>query len=66
LPVDPSFRIGGVVSVVACEVDREFPHVLLKRAGHGDDNADDDPIERAGSLAKAARDGLGMPRSYAA
>ncbi len=66
LPVEPPFRIGGVVSVVVCEVDRMFPHVLLKREGRGDDNADDDPLERAGSLAKAARDGLGMPRSYAA
>jgi hypothetical protein len=66
LPVEPPFRIGGVVSVVACEVDREFPHVLLKRAGRGDDNADDDLLERAGSIAKVARDGLGVPRSYPA
>jgi hypothetical protein len=66
LPVEPSFRIGGMVSVVVCEVDRAFPHVLLKRDGRGDDNADDDAIERVGSLAKAARGGLGLPRSYAA
>jgi hypothetical protein len=66
LPVEPPFRIGGIVSVVACEVDRAFPHVLLKRVGRGDDNADDDLLERAGSIAKVARDGLGMPRSYPA
>jgi hypothetical protein len=66
LPVEPPFRIGGVVSVVVCEIDRAFPHVLLKREGRGDDNADDDALERAGSLAKVARGGLGMPRSYAA
>jgi hypothetical protein len=66
LPVEPPFRIGGVVSVVVCEVDRAFPHVLLKRAGRGDDNADDDPLERAGSIAKLARDGLGLARSYPA
>jgi hypothetical protein len=66
LPVEPPFRIGGVVSVVACEIDRAFPHVLLKREGRGDDTADDDAIERAGSLAKVARGGLGLPSSYAA
>ncbi len=66
LPVEPPFRIGGVVSVVACEIDRAFPHVLLKRAGRGDDNADDDLLERAASIAKVARDGLGIPRSYPA
>jgi hypothetical protein len=66
LPVEPPFRIGGVVSIVACEVDRAFPHVLLKRAGRGDDNADDDLIERASSIAKVARDSLGVSRSYPA
>lgn len=66
LPVEPPFRIGAVVSVVVCEIDRAFPHVLLKRDGHGDDNADDDLIERAGSLAKLARDRLGVARSYPA
>jgi len=66
LPVEPPFRIGGVVSVVVCEIDRRFPHLLLKRVGHGDDLTDDDPIERAGSIAKAARDGLGLARSHAA
>lgn len=66
LPVDPPFRIGGVVSVVACEVDRAFPHVLLKRVGRGDDTADDALLERVGSVAKVARDGLGVPRSYPA
>jgi hypothetical protein len=66
LPVEPPFRIGPVVSVVACEMDRAFPHALFKHAGRGDEMHDDDHIERAGSVAKTVRDGLGMPRSYAA
>src|SRR5204863_484516 len=37
LPVEPPFRIAGTVSIVVCEVDRAFPHVLFKRAGRGDD-----------------------------
>jgi hypothetical protein len=66
LPVEPPFRIAGTVSIVVCEVDRRFPHVLFKRAGRGDDLLDDDMVERAGSIAKLARGGLGMPSSYAA
>ena len=66
LPVEPPFRIGGVVSVVVCDVDRAFPHVLLKRVGRGDANADDDLFERAGSIAKVAHDSLGLPRSHPA
>jgi hypothetical protein len=66
LPIEPPFRIGGTVSVVVCELDRAFPHVLFKRLGRGDDLQGDDLIERAGSLAKLARTGLGMPTSYAA
>lgn len=66
LPVEPPFRIAGTVSIVVCEVDRAFPHVLWKRAGRGDDLFDDDMIERAGSIAKLARGGLGMPSSYPA
>jgi hypothetical protein len=66
LPVEPPFRIGGVVSVVVCEVAREFPHVLFKRNGRGDDLEDDDRIERLGHIAKNMRDRLGVARSYAA
>lgn len=66
LPVEPPFRIAGTVSVVVCEVDRAFPHVLFKRAGRGDDLHDDDMIERAASITKLARGGLGMPASYPA
>jgi len=66
LPVEPPFRIAGVVSVVICEVDRAFPHVLLKHSGPGDDLEDDDRIERLGHLAKNARDRLGLARAYAA
>lgn len=66
LPVEPPFRIGGVVSVVACEVDRSFPHLLLKCVGRGDALVDDDALMRAASLAKAARDATGLARSHAA
>jgi len=66
LPLDRPFRIGSVVSIVACEVDRAFPHLLLKRAGGGDELNADSAIDRAGHVAKAARAGLGMPQSYAA
>ena len=64
LPVDAPFRIGGVVSVVVCELDRRFAHVLLKRKGRGDDLVDDDGIERLGHIAKNVRDRLGIARSY--
>lgn len=66
LPVEPPFRIAGVVSVVVCEVDRAFPHVLLKREGRGDQLVDDAFTERAVSVAKVARDAVGMKRSYPA
>jgi len=64
LPVVPPFRIAGTVSIVVCEVDRAFPHVLWKRAGRGDDLADDNMVDRAASIAKLARGGLGLPSSY--
>jgi len=66
LPVDPPFRIAGRVSVVVCELDRAFPHYLLKRTGRGDALADDDMLEVSGHVAKAARRSLGMARSYPA
>ena len=66
LPVDPPFRIAGVVSVVVCEVDRSFPHILFKRAGRGDEMIDDTHIERLTSLTKQVRDRFGMARSYEA
>jgi hypothetical protein len=66
LPIEPPFRVGGLVSVVVCELSRELPHLLFKRAGRGDDLRDDHVLERAMSPAKLARDGLGLPRSYAA
>jgi hypothetical protein len=65
LPVEPPFRIGGAVSVVVCEVDRAFPHALLKRSGRGDELLADDAFERATSIAKLARGGLGLPSAYA-
>ena len=66
LPVEPPFRIGGTVSIVVCEVDRAFPHVLFKRQGRGDEMMADDVGDRATSIAKLARSGLGMPSSYPA
>jgi hypothetical protein len=65
LPVEPPFRIGGVVSVVVCELDRSFTHVLLKRAGRGDKLEDDHWTER-GSLTKQMRDRLQLGRSFPA
>ncbi len=66
LPVEPPFRIAATVSVACAAVARTFPHVLLKRTGHGDDMADDTAVDRVSSLTKLARTGLGVPRSYAA
>jgi hypothetical protein len=66
LPVEPPFRIAGTVSIVVCEVDRAFPHVLFKREGRGDDMFDDDLIDRASSIAKLARGGLGLASGYPA
>ena len=66
LPVEPPFRIAGVVSVVVCEVGRAFPHVLLKHHGAGDELLDDDVLARAAHVAKAARAALALGRSYPA
>lgn len=66
LPVEPPFRIAGIVSVVVCEVDRAFPHCLLKRYGRGDEMFDDDLLDRATHVAKAVRDRVGLARKYAA
>ena len=65
----PSSRRSGSAAWSAsssCEIDRRFPHLLLKRVGHGDDLIDDDLIERPARIAKAARDRLGIARSYPA
>lgn len=73
LPVEPAFRIGDVVSVVAATVDRKFPHVLLKHAGVGDELRDASLIERGlplhpgdNRLPKLWRDMMGMKRGYEA
>lgn len=66
LPVEPPFRIGAVVSVVACEVDRTFPHVLLKRAGIGDELQADTVVDRASNVAKVVRAAYGVAQSYPA
>jgi hypothetical protein len=60
LPVNPPFRIGGIVSVVICELDRAFPHALLKRAGRGDQLLPDDTFG-TNPLIKSARVLLGLP-----
>ncbi len=65
LPVEPPFRIGPIVSVVVCEVERAFPHALFKHVGIGDELRDDDLADRTSHVAKLARDGLGLGRSYA-
>jgi hypothetical protein len=66
LPVNPPFRIGGIVSVVICELDRTFPHALLKRAGRGDQLLPDDKIATTNPLIKVARTLLGLPPENAA
>jgi len=66
LPVEPPFRIGDLVSVVACEVDRTFPHLLLKRTGRGDKVHDDSLGEISTSLTRLAREALRTARSYPA
>jgi hypothetical protein len=66
LPVEPPFRIGGVVSVVVCQVDRTFPHTLLKRAGRGDKLADDPLFGTSNPLIKGIRGLLGLPPSHEA
>ncbi|MBX3161681.1 MAG: hypothetical protein KF773_37315 [Deltaproteobacteria bacterium] len=66
LPVEPPYRIGGIVSVVVCQIDRAIPQCLFKREGGGDALADDSQLERLTHLAKAARDRLGVKRSYPA
>ena len=66
LPLDQPFRIGPTLSIVVCETDLVFPHLLLKRAGHGDDLQDDSMLERTGHVAKVTRDALGISRSYPA
>jgi hypothetical protein len=66
LPLEPAFRIGGVVTVVACELPRELPHVLLKHVGHGDRLLDDDDLLSLTAGPKRARLALGVARSYPA
>lgn len=66
LPVDPPFRIGGTLSIVVCEIDRAFPHMLFKREGRGDELLADDAGARATSVTKIARAGLGMASSHPA
>ncbi|MEO6771696.1 MAG: hypothetical protein ABI467_01575 [Kofleriaceae bacterium] len=66
LPVEPPFRIGDVVSVVVCELDRSFPHVLLKRTGRGDKLHDDALGEISTSLTRLAHEALRAGRHHAA
>lgn len=66
LPVEPPFRIGGVVSVVVCEVDRRFPHTLLKRSGRGDKIVDDPAFGRSNPIIKGIRAVLGLPPAHEA
>ncbi len=56
LPVVPPFRIAGLVSTVVCEIDRtDLPHLLLKRAGRGDELREDTEIDRLSSMPKRVR-----------
>ncbi|HEY4245078.1 MAG TPA: hypothetical protein VGM88_34920 [Kofleriaceae bacterium] len=66
LPVEPPFRIWGLVSIVACELDAALPHMLLKVDGEGDRVAGDRVDEHLLSIAKLGRDVLMMPDSHPA
>ena len=66
LPIEPPFRIAGVVTVVACQLAADLPHVLLKSAGLGDKLLDDDDLSHLTSGTKLARDVLGLSRKYPA
>jgi len=66
LPVHRPFRIAGMISVVVCEVDRSFPHLLLKREGTGDELQQDNVLDQASHIAKAARVGLGLGQAFPA
>jgi hypothetical protein len=49
-----------------CELDRTFPHVLLKRTGRGDKIHDDSLGEISTSLTRLAREALRTARHYPA
>lgn len=66
LDVDRPFRIAGSVSVVACDFDRDLPHLLLRHVGRGDDLHDDSALERGTHVHKFMRDSLGVSRKYPA
>ncbi|MFT3693242.1 MAG: hypothetical protein QM831_08875 [Kofleriaceae bacterium] len=66
LPVEPPFRLGDVISVCVCELDRRLPHTLLKRTGRGDQMHDDSLGEVATSITRLARVALMAQRSEAA
>ena len=66
LPVEPPFRLGDVVSVVACDLDRAFPHLLLKRTGRGDKLHDDDLGEIATSVTRITREAFRVGRNHPA
>lgn len=66
LPVEQPFRIRGLVTVVVAELPGPLPHLLFKRRGRGDELMPDDWVERETSVAKGARDLLGLPQQYAA
>jgi len=55
LPVVPPFRIAGTVSAVVCETDLDLPHLLLKRAGRGDELREDTEVDRLASMPKRMR-----------
>lgn len=66
LPVERPFRLRGVVTVVVSALPGPVPHILCKHDGRGDELASDDWIERELSVAKSARQKLGLASHHPA
>jgi hypothetical protein len=65
LPVVPPFRIAGTVSAVVNEIERDLPHLLLKRAGRGDQLQEDNVADRLASMPKRVRFALRLGTHHA-
>lgn len=66
LPVERPFRLRGVVTVVVSALPGPVPHILCKHDGRGDELTNDDWIERELSVAKSARQKLGLAAHHPA
>ncbi len=64
LNTKPRFRIFSPVTVIALELPREYPHVLIKRRGRAEHIAEEG-LERYKSLVDIARDISAIERAVA-